>query len=175
MGIQKGFTLIELMIIMVIIAVVAAIAIPSYRQYVIKNAESQAQARMSSLQLELDKWRASTLTYKGFTPKKADNTFGYDDGDTVVYAPIGATADTAKYTITLVNGGGNSLATVANGDLQAARDSTTWVMFATPTDKAEGASRVLMTSTGQRCKTTNDAFCDSDITSCTCTTSEQAW
>lgn len=172
---QKGFTLIELMITLAIIAVIAAIAIPSYRQYIIRNAESQAQARLSSLQLELDKWRASTLTYKGFTPKKVDNTFGYDDGDTVIYAPMGATASTAKYTITLVNGDGNSLATVPNGDLEAARNSTSWVMLAVPTDKAEGASRMLMTSTGQRCKTIDDTFCASDIYACTCTTTEQSW
>lgn len=170
---QKGFTLIELMVAVFIIGILAAIAVPSYRQYTIKNAESQVQSHMGSLQLELERWRASALTYRGFTPRKSDGTFGYDNSNTDIFAPLGSTAANAKYTITLVGGGGGSLVT-GNG-LQNARNATTWVMLATPTTNAQGASRILMTSTGQRCKSTSNDFCKEKIQSCTCTTSEQSW
>ena len=43
---QRGFTLIELMIVVAIVAILAGIALPSYQQYVIRANRAAAQSEM---------------------------------------------------------------------------------------------------------------------------------
>jgi type IV pilus assembly protein PilE len=46
---QRGFTLVELMIVVAIVAILASIAYPSYTQYVIRGHRAAAQAQMMDI------------------------------------------------------------------------------------------------------------------------------
>ncbi len=54
MKLQQGFTLIEIMIVTVIIAILSAVAIPSYRDYVIRGKLSEAYTELSTMRVRME-------------------------------------------------------------------------------------------------------------------------
>ena len=60
---HKGFTLIELMVVIVIIAILASIAIPSYREFVIRGNRTAAQAVMMELATRQQQFFVANRTY----------------------------------------------------------------------------------------------------------------
>jgi type IV pilus assembly protein PilE len=79
---QRGFTLIEMMIVVAIIAIVAAVAIPSYQDSIWKGKRGEAKAAiLKALQAE-ERYYSQNNTYVAYTttaPSGAFPTFSADN------------------------------------------------------------------------------------------------
>jgi type IV pilus assembly protein PilE len=64
-GHGKGFTLIEVMIVIVVVAILMAVAIPSYREYVLRSHRSSAQAFMSTVANRQAQYLLDARAYAG--------------------------------------------------------------------------------------------------------------
>ena len=98
---QRGFSLIELMIVVAIVAIISAIAYPSYQRYVIKTKRSVAQNALLQVadrqqQFFMDNKRfAADITNLGFPA----NPYVVDDNGTSTVASDGD----AVYSLSLSN------------------------------------------------------------------------
>jgi type IV pilus assembly protein PilE len=94
---QRGFTLLELMIVVVVVAILAAVAIPTFLDQLRKSRRSDAMRGLSDLQMREERWRASNATYASSMDVllgSAAATTSYNNGSAYYSFSISGTSGT---------------------------------------------------------------------------------
>jgi type IV pilus assembly protein PilE len=102
---QRGFTLIELMITVAIVAILAAIAIPNYRDYVVRSQFTEAKTGLADLRVRMEQFYQDNRVFPsacvsgtpsaGQIQASAGDHFAFDCGS----------PSTSGYTITATGSG----------------------------------------------------------------------
>jgi type IV pilus assembly protein PilE len=142
---NRGFTLIELMIVVAILAIIAAVAVPSYLNQVRKSRRSSAEAALQQIALLEERYRADNPSYLTAASGTWTTLGGDPSGTYYTYAATATAATSttpAYYTLTATaTSTGGQTRDLAAGTLCSTLTLTNW-------DSTNSVIKTVKTPTG---------------------------
>ena len=130
---EKGFTLIELMIVVAIIGILAAVAIPAYQDYIARSQMSEAVTLMGGAKTPLTEYIAD----QGALPSALTDVVGTTSGKYVGSMTLAGNATSIYLTATMGTTGVNSAIQTKTVRITSGDNGKTWTCSP---GSADGAS-----------------------------------
>jgi prepilin-type N-terminal cleavage/methylation domain-containing protein len=108
---ERGFTLIELMIVIAIIGILAAIAIPQFSAYRMRSYNTAANADLRNAATAQEAYYVDFQSYVGTPTSLIGSQYGLYTSENVFFT--GASADVSTYTMMTYHSSGNKTWSIA--------------------------------------------------------------
>lgn len=149
MKLNKGFSLIELLVVVAIIGILASVALPAYQDYVTRSKIPDATAGLANKRIQMEQWFQDNKAYT--SANNAGNPCANDTTTSKYFTFSCAIPDANTYTITATGGNATSGDNSMQGFTYTIDQNNAKATTSVPSGWSLGSGTCWVTSKGGSC------------------------